>query len=165
MSMIEVAILVLLIFGVGIIGFYYYKAYENKNKLEQNPTTKGMNGLGGSTVELSCPAGQVISFDKINTTSTRGALVCLGDSKCDAFFQPNKGQLSNFFNQTNTIDVFSASSPFTDIKECEGKETCSFTVPTADDDRLPLQSSTPGYCLGKCNGQLAFIGTYDCKAA
>lgn len=163
--MIEVAILVILIFGVILVGFYYYKAYQNKQQLIQKPSTKGMNGIGGSTIQLTCPPGQVISFDKINTTSTRGSLVCLGDPNCDGFFQPGVGQNTSFFNPKTTIDVFSSSSKFTDIQECEGKESCEWTIPTSSDSRLPSQSTTPGYCLTKCAGQVSFIGTYDCKSA
>jgi hypothetical protein len=166
MSTFEVAIMVLLIFAVIVVGYLYYGAYQKKNELIQKPSTKGMNGIGGDTINLTCPAGQVISFDKINTTSTRGSLVCLGDSTCDAFYQPD-GQEKSFFNPSNTIDVFSASSPFKDIKNCAGQQTCSWTIPDKTDSRLPKQSSTPGACLKDCSGPsatLGFIGTYDCVA-
>ena len=161
MSTLEVAIVVLLIFAVIVVSYSYYGAYQKKKELLQKPSTKGMNGIGGDTINLTCPSGQVISFDKINATSTRGSLVCLGDGTCDGFYQPN-GQEKNFFNPSNTIDVFSDSSPFTDIKNCKGQQNCSWTIPVQTDSRLPTQSSTPGACLKNCSGNLGFIGTYDC---
>lgn len=164
MSTLEVAIMVLLIFGVATVSYLYYKAYEKKKELVQKPTTKGMNGIGGDTVNMSCPSGQVISFDKINATSTRGSLVCLGDTECDGFYQPD-GQGKNFFNPSTTIDVFSAASPFNDIKGCAGKESCSWKIPDDTDSRLPSKRATPGSCLKNCKGQIGFIGTYDCKEA
>lgn len=164
MSMIEAGIVVILIFAVALLGYSLFMAVQNKKKLSKNITTKGMNGLAGATLNLSCPAGQVIGFDKINTTSTRGALVCLGDVSCDGFFQPGVGQTTSFFNPSTTIDVFATGSKFDLKEECEGKQTCTWVIPNKNDSRLPVQSSSPGSCLAKCAGNMAFIGTYDCKA-
>jgi hypothetical protein len=163
--MVEAGIVVILVFAVALLGYSLFMAIQNKKKLSKNITTKGMNGLAGASIALSCPAGQVISFDKINTTSTRGALVCLGDASCDGFFQPGVGQGTSFFNPSTTIDVFATNTKFDLKDECEGKQSCSWTVPNKSDSRLPVQSSTPGSCLAKCAGNMAFIGTYDCKAA
>lgn len=176
--MLEVAIITILVFAVGLIIYSYIQARKYNKVLIQNTSTRGMNGLEGSVVNLVCPVGQVISFKSGNLTSTRGALICSGDTtgKCDAFFQYGVGQKKNFFNPDTTIDVFSPDSKFTDIKSCEGKQTCSWTVPKKGDRRFPsLLKITPTNpkakqigpgpgCVGVCTGQIGFIGTYDCVA-
>lgn len=159
MSTIEFAIILILVLSIVAVSVSYYYALDKGKGLSGQVSTKGMNGLAGQTVNMSCPSGQVISFSKINNTSTRGSLVCLGDSSCDAFYQPS-GQNTNFFNPSTTVDVFSSSSQFKDIQACEGQQNCSWTIPTSSDTRLPTRS-TNGGCLTSCK-QLAFIGTYDC---
>jgi hypothetical protein len=162
-SMIEAAIITLLAFATGIVIYSFVKAIQYKRVLSKNKTTKGINGLAGSNVKMTCPAGQVITFLPSNPTATRAALICSGGAQgCDAFFQPGIGQKNNFFNPQTTIDVLAPDSKFTDLKLCEGKQTCSWTIPSAGDERFPIQKSTPGYCVGQCSGQIAFIGTYGC---
>lgn len=160
----EIAAIVILLILVGVAGYSYFAAVQYKKRplgktgktLADAVTTRGMNGVAGKTLELTCPAGQVISFAPGNATSTRGALICTGDAKCDGFYQ-RSGQNTTFFNPATTIDVFGAGSKFTGLAECEGKNECSWTIPSVGDQRLTG-------CLAKCQN-LEFVGTYDCVAA
>lgn len=166
-SAIEVAIITLLSFAVIIVIYTFVMALRYKNKLAKNTSTRGMNGVAGKTLNLQCPPGQVISFQEGNKTSTRGALVCTGSKTgvCDAFWQTT-GQNATFFNPKTTIDVFAKGSPITDLKEkCSGQNSCSWTVPSKSDSRLPIDPRIPGSCLSSCDGILSFIGTYDCVKA
>lgn len=177
MSMIEIGILIALVMITGVMIVSYILSLSLKHKLNQKITTKGMNGLEGTKINLTCPSGQVISFKNTNKVLTRGALIASGalvtlgsentvaDSRCDAFWQPptstsSGGQSSSFFNPQTTIDMLGDKSPFTQVKDCEGKENCSFVVPTKEQ----IPKSGPGSCMGTTAGKLAFIGTYDCIA-
>ena len=156
--MIEIGLMILLIMVIGILAVSLILSIGHKSKYQKNVLTKGMNGLESTTISLTCPAGQMISFKNSNIHTTRGALVSLGDSKCDAFFQSGTGQSASFFNPKTTIDLLDASPVFPDLKKCEGKQTCSFTVPTKD--QIATAAST--VCIGASTGKVAFIGTYDC---
>lgn len=158
-SMLTISFIVFLVFLLIAAAVTLFFSYSYGKKLSNNTMTFGMSGLAGSTVNLQCPAGQVISFTNNNPTTTRGALVCSGNPQCDGFAG---NQLAHFFNTeepgATAIDVFNNSS-FGDIQGCAGKQQCSWTVPVASDSRLG------GTCLSTCSGsggQLQFIGTYDC---
>jgi len=158
-GMLQIGFIVFLVFLLVGAALTYFFSYSYGKKLTNNTITKGMSGLSGTTLNLQCPAGQVISFTNNNSTTTRGAMVCSGDLQCDGFYQPASagGQTITFFNPTNTIDVFNDTS-FTDIQGCSGKNQCSWQIPSQSDPRLTG-------CLKSCSGTLQFIGTYDCIAS
>lgn len=164
-NMWEIAAIVILLMILGACVYTYYSAWQYRNTpigntgqtLAKSVSTRGMNGVAGQNLQLTCPAGQVISFKPANTTSTRGALICTGDSKCDAFYQKG-GQTKTFFNPSTTIDVFANDSKFTDLAACEGQNKCEWTIPGSSDSRV-------SGCIASCKGQVSFIGTYDCIAA
>jgi hypothetical protein len=154
--------LIALAVGLFIIAFFlgisYYRSYRFGSGIGA-VITRGMSGLSGTTVQLTCPAGKTISFENNNPTTTRGALVCSGNPTCDGFWSTS-GQNSSFYNPTNTIDVMASGSPFTDLLSLEGQNSGSWNIPLPTDTRIPSSS-----CLSGCSGQgqqLQFIGTYDC---
>lgn len=157
-SMIEIGMIILLMMFCAAVITSYVFLYQEKSKYNISTTTKGMNAIGeGKTINLTCPSGQVISFKNLNTHTTRGALVALGDTTtCDPFYQQT-GQTDNFFNPQTTIDLLGSTSPF-DLKSCEGKTSCKFTIPT----KSQIKSAVPGICLGITTGDIGLIGTYDC---
>lgn len=160
-STFEIGIVVILVAAVLIVGVSYIYSFYFKNGISGKTVTRGMNGLEGTTINLSCPTGQVINFDSYNSVILRGVLFCSASDKgenspppsIDGFFQ-RKGQNKNFFNPAATIDLTSDSSPFS-LKSCKGKNSCSFTVPDNTDANVKK-------VLGGCTGKIAMVGTYDC---
>lgn len=155
LSMVEIAFIIILVMLVGASLITFVYAYRYQRSILQDVTTRGMNGRAGTTLNLTCPAGEVISFKNSNPTVTRGAIICSGDARCDPFFQQGIGQSEHFFSQDNTIDVF-ADNRFSELKQCEGKNACNWTIPLSSDNRLA------NTCLGSCSGNIEFVGTYDC---
>ena len=165
MGMFQIGFIVFLVFLVIGAALTLFFSYQYGRKLTNNTTTKGMSGLAGTTINMQCPAGQVISFTNNNTYTTCGALVCSGNPQCDGFAGGN--QLANFFNPTTTIDVMNDTS-FTDLQGCAGKQQCNWNVPVASTNPVNSDPRLAGKCLSTCagtNGQLQFIGTYDCVSA
>lgn len=156
LSMFEIGIIILLVMGIAIMIASFIFSHSFQNGLLDKIIVKGMNGLEGDTVTLTCPPEMKISFTNKNSYLTRGAIISLDDSiDCDPFFQSN-GQTSSFYNPSTTIDTLDSSNGFTDITGCEGQNSCSFKVPDASDSLIPSKS-----CL-KNSKKLAFIGTFDC---
>lgn len=164
-NMWEIGAIIVLLMILAAAAYTYYSAWKYRNTpiggtghtLANAVSTRGMNGVAGQKLNLTCPSGQVISFKPANTTSTRGALVCTGDAKCDPFYQKG-GQTKTFFNPSTTIDVFETGSKFTDLADCEGENSCEWEIPGAKDSRVDG-------CVASCKGTVSFIGTYDCIAA
>ena len=154
-SMWTIALLVILIMAVGVMGYNYYSSLSYGSELKSATISRGMNGIAGQTINLTCPSGTVIDFTNPNPTTTRGAIVCTGTSGCDAFWSA-AGQMGNFYT-ANIVDVFATNSPFTDLASLAGKNSGSWTIPTSSDTRIPS-----GSCLRNCQKPLQFIGTYDC---
>lgn len=170
--MLEIGIVILLVTAVIIVGISYILSYGYKNGINGKTTTRGMNGLASTKLELACPAGQVINFDSYNSVISRGVLFCSASSKgensippqrsvkgnasLDGFYQQGKGQNKSFFNPNTTIDLTSSDSPFS-LVNCKGKNSCSFTVPDVTDPNIGV--------LAGCSGTIAMVGTYDCVAA
>jgi hypothetical protein len=164
-SMLEIGIVIILAASVLIVGISYVLAYGYQNKINQKKGTRGMNGLEGTTVNLSCPPGQVINFDSYNSVISRGALFCSASGSgengnppsagLDGFFQMGIGQSSHFFNPSTTVDLVGSSST-SNLKGCAGKNSCTFVVPKKSDSLV--QNSV----LKGCNGVIAMVGTYDC---
>ena len=147
MSSITASMLVAFIITFAFLAiFLYILAHIAGSNFSKAPMTRGMNGFEGKTLNLSCPQGRVISFANKNKYTTRGALICTGTSELDAFYNPS-GQYENFFAGTY-VDVFKEQGY--ELSKCEGKNKCSWTIPTEVEK------------LKKCNGKIAFIGTYDC---
>jgi hypothetical protein len=159
LSMFEIGIIILLIMGVSVMIVQFILSRSFQKKLTDKVVVKGMNGLAGSTIKLTCPPEMVISFTNPNSVLTRGAVVALGDPTCDAFAQ-TAGQTTSFFNPATTIDVFETNSLFPQVDACKGKNTCSFVVPDWQSTQIPTTGN--GSCLRKTGQKLAFIGTYDC---
>lgn len=135
-----------------VVSFIYSRHFQDQ--LLDKVMTKGMNGVSGQTINLSCPPEMVISYKNNNGNITRGAIISLGDPSCDPFYQ-KAGQQGSFFNPATTIDALAANSLFKDITSLEGLNKGSFTVPSPNDPNLK------GTCLASAK-QLGFIGTYDC---
>jgi hypothetical protein len=139
-------------------------SYLYGKKIRGKTVTRGMSGSSGQTVNLSCEAGQVISFTNTNTSNSRAVLTAPGGAggTCDPYFTSPTGQSVNFFNQVTTMDLLASGAPY-GLAACAGQQTCSFTVPAPGD--APL-SGTP--CLmvvqqpPAVTQPLNFIGTYDC---
>lgn len=158
--MLAYGLLVIAIFFVGYMAYATFTSIRYGHTLKDTVSTRGMNGSSGQTVQLSCPAGQAISFQNSNTTMTRGALTCGGSDStagCDAFWSTN-GQYTNFFTP-NIVDTLASGSPFSDLTSLSGKNSGSWVVPSPSDSRVPSSS-----CVKGCSS-LNFIGTYDCVAA
>lgn len=156
LSMFEIGIIILLIVGIGIMITSFIFSHNFQNQLLDKVMTKGMNGVSGQTINLTCPPQMVISYKNNNKNITRGAIIAIGEPTCDAFFQRGVGQNGSFFNPNTTVDALAPDSPYKDITSLEGQNKGSFTVPKPNDPNLPK-----GSCLASA-AQLAFIGTYDC---
>jgi len=165
-SMLEIGIVIILVAAVLIVGVSYIMAFRHQQTVNKQVTTRGMNGLEGATLNLSCPPGQVISFDSYNSVISRGALFCSASdagenanppaTTNDGFFQFKTGQNNKFFNPSTTLNLTEDNSPLT-LKNCKGKNSCSFTIPIKSDADV---AKVPA--LNKCPGKIAFVGTYDC---
>jgi hypothetical protein len=156
-----IVVTTLIMLAIAMVVSYIASIFFGK-KLASYVITRGMNGMQGTTLNLSCPVGQVIDFTNNNPKTTRGALICTGDASCDAF--ANYDQNNTFYNPATSIDVFGAGSPFTDLQKCAGQQTCPWTVPLKTDVRLAASGPYQG-CLQRCLGKIAFVGTYDCIPA
>lgn len=146
---------ILFFFALVIVGMIIlYKSYEYNKKLTSQTLTRGMNGSQGKTVNMTCPAGQKIKVFKAHYVCTNGTFY--EDSSCDPYWSPN-GQLTNFFNPSNTLDVAGQIG-----QKCNGSETCEFKVPDGSGIGICGQKN-PGTLNGSpCSGILQLIGTYDC---
>lgn len=155
MSLLSVSfITILLIILVLLVGSNILTIRKHE-QLISNVITKGINGMQGQTLNLSCPVGQVISFKNLNKNIYRVALICgssgTTSSTCDSF----TGDQSKSFYNSNSIDL--TQSDNFNLKSLEGKNSGSFVVPDATDKRV----SGVG-CLKGCTN-IQVVGTYDCK--
>lgn len=152
MSLLSVSfVTILIIIFILLIGSNIL-TYRKRDEINQKVVTKGLNGIQGQTLNLSCPNGQTISFKNKNQGNMyRVALVC-GDitGECDSFL----GDQTQSFYNSNSIDV--VNTPTFNLKDLEGKNSGSFVVPDGSD----LRVSKVG-CLGNCK-QIQVVGTYDC---
>lgn len=146
---------ILFFFVLVIVGFLIlYKSFEYHKNLSSKTITRGMNGSQGKTVNLTCPSGQKIKTYKANYICTSASPY--ETQSCDPFWS-TEGQLTNFFNPSNTLDISSQIS-----SQCDGKETCSWTVPSGSSVGI-CQQKTSGSSNGSpCIGKLQLVGTYDC---
>lgn len=134
-------------------------AYRESSKINSKVVTRGINGLQGQTINLSCPAGQTISFSNPNATLARVALVCGSAyaSQCDSF---TGDQTKSFYN-ANSINLITTPTSL-NISSLQGKNSGSFTVPDASDPRV--NTPTTSTCLKglqSCSN-IQVVGTYDC---
>jgi hypothetical protein len=132
-------------------------AYLYSKKLDGKTITRGLTGTSGQTLQLQCPEGQTIGFSNPNPSVSRAALVNINaaGTSCDPFFTPGSGQTTTFYNSTAIVDLLAASSS-SGLSACEGKNSCTFTVP------LPSSTLVSGNtCLSEA-ATLSLIGTYDC---
>lgn len=154
MGTVELGFILVLLAVTGFAAFTFFKSYSFHKKLSTETLTRGMNGVAGSTIKLTCPVGQKIKVYKANYVCT--STVSQENATCDPYWQQN-GQVSNFFNPLNTFD---AGATLGD--QCNGKQDCSITVPSALN---VCQQTTANALDGKqCQGQIQLIGTYDCEA-
>lgn len=153
MGLFSVSFITLLIIILILLGGSLFLTYRKRNEINEKVTTKGLNGIQGQTLNLSCPSGQTISFKNKNQGNTyRVALVC-GDSganACDSFL----GDQTQSFYNSNSIDVVNTST--FNLKDLEGKNSGNFVVPDGSDSRVNKVG-----CLGSCK-QIQVVGTYDC---
>jgi hypothetical protein len=155
----QVALMTALGIGVAILAYSAISSYLYGRKLAAKTVTRGMSGTSGQTVNLQCPSGQVISFSNTNPTTSRGVLLAPSGAggSCDPYFTQGSGQTQHFFNQSSTMDLLASGNPY-NLSACEGREECSFTVPSPGDPNL---GQVP--CLSQASS-ISFIGTYDCVA-
>lgn len=155
MGLFGVSFVTLLIIILILLGGSLFLTYRKRNKIIGNAVTKGLNGIQGQTLNLSCPSGQTISFKNKNQGNTyRVALVCgdISGSGCDSFL----GDQTQSFYNSNSIDV--VNTPTFNLKDLEDKKenSGSFVVPDGSDPRVNKVG-----CLGSCK-QIQVVGTYDC---
>lgn len=163
----ELASILILLVLIPVLIFLIIRAYKFKKTLNDRVVTRGLSGVGGSTVNLSCPAGQKISVFRAmyictNPTTPGGGTAQVEDPTCDPFYS-SQGQFTSLYNADTTIDVVAnpndATTAANIVQQCNGQEKCSFTIPQAD----PSSSSRIGMCSGKtCTGTVQLVGTYDC---
>ena len=143
------------IYGLAFIaGISLVTSVIYNKKLNTKTITRGANGVGGSTLNLSCPTGMTISFQNNNPTTSRAVYVCTNpdandfeDQTCDPYYS-SKGQLSTFFNPATTQDQSTNISA-----ACAGKQSCQWAIPAT------ISNICNG---GPCTGTIQFISTYDC---
>jgi len=133
MSLISVSFITLLIIIIILLIGSNILTYRKRNEINEKVVTKGLNGIQGQTLNLSCPLGQTISFKNKNQNNTyRVALIC-GDSTsnaCDSFL----GDQNQSFYNSNSIDV--VNTPTFNLKDLEGKNSGNFVVPNGSDPRV-----------------------------
>lgn len=150
----EIAGILILLLFTGISIFAFISSEKYNRQLSSKTLTRGLNGIGGSTVNLQCPSGQTINIYKANYVCTSNS--SFENPGCDPYWQTS-GQKSTFFNPLNTYDVSA------DMKnECNGKSSCSWNVPSGSSVNICGQSSANSLNGTACTGQLQLIGTYDC---
>ena len=153
-----VTIITLSLVGV-FLAYSAISSYLYGRKLRGATVTRGLSGQSGQTVNLQCQPGQTISFTNNNPTTSRAVLLApvFSGATCDPFFTPSTGQSQTFFNQSTTVDLLASGAPY-NLSACEGRETCTFTVPAPTDSAL---SGLASGCLSQA-GSVSLIGTYDC---
>lgn len=146
-------VIILMLIGCSLI-FTFITSYKFKKNLDQKILTRGMNGIEGSTINMTCPSGQKIKVYKANYVCSSGSIT--ENPECDPYWRTS-GQKSNFFNPLNTFDVSSQIS-----SSCDGKELCVWNIPKGSSMKICGQSSGNTLDGSVCTGQLQLIGTYDC---
>lgn len=151
----SVALMTGLAIAFGLLAYSVISATLYKKKLQSKITTRGMSGSSGQTVDLVCPAGQNISFENPNSTTSRGVLYSPAGAgtTCDPFYSSS----GKFFNPSATVDLF-ASGITSPLLQCEGLNSCSYTVPTPSQ----ISTSLPGGSCLVASQEIYFVGTYDC---
>lgn len=149
---------VLFFFVLVIVGLVVlYQSFEFHKSLTTKVITRGLNGNQGTTVNLTCPPGQKIKVYKANYVCTSNS--SFESSTCDPYWS-TQGQLTNFFNPSNTFDISSSIS-----KKCNDRESCSWNIPPGSGIGI-CQQQTPGTLNGEvCSGILQLVGTYDCSSS
>jgi len=127
----EIFFFVVLLALIAIRGYYFYFDVKNLYGSYSNPYTRGINGKTGDKKELKCEVG-VIHIDKDSR------YVCNDDGSCDPF------------NSDGSINTSTTGSALSDLKKCEGKDKCSFTIP----DKTSV-------CSGCSSSML--IANYSCQ--
>ena len=159
----ELAFVLLFLVLVPVLIFLIVRAYRFKKVLNDKVITRGLSGVAGSTVNLTCPAGQKISIYRANYICTNPTANADGTSfestTCDPFYSSG-GQEMSIYNPATTLDAVNnpgqIMSQYNPVVKCNGQQKCSFTVPSVD----PSQT---GMCNGTtCTGTIQLVGTYDC---
>ena len=140
-------IALLLILGLlFLLSFYMYFRAEMYNKdIANTVTTKGMNGVGGKEITLSCPPSHKISIYRATYISTDPDDNNFENPDIDGFYSPD-GQLANFYNTTTTVDAL-ANDP--NIAKLNNLSTAKFTIPKS-------------FANVGNNSILQLVGSYDC---
>lgn len=149
----EIFFLLLLTMFLGVAVYIFYRTYRYGKDLRAKPLVRGLNGTGGDTITLQCPAGQVIAINQATYVCTGGENAT-GDT-CDPILTSGPTVTSaNYgsFNVNTTQNVVSTLGPL-----CNGKQSATITVPT----------SISNICNnGPCGsgGTIQLIGTYYCQS-
>jgi hypothetical protein len=151
----ELSLILIGVLFIGVLIFAFFKTFYYGRQLTSNVITRGLNGVGGSTVNITCPSGQNITVNKANYICTSGTNI--ESSGCDPYYQSN-GQQTTFFNPNNTLDVTSTLAT-----QCNGKSSCSIAIPSSQ-AAICAQKGPGTNDGGPCTGQIQLIGTYDCGA-
>lgn len=172
----ELAFILILLLLIPVFIFFIYRANKFKKTLSGRSVTRGLSGVAGATVNLSCPSGQKISVYKANYICTNPQVTAGGtsheSSTCDPFFQPDVGQSTSFYNPDTTLDLVNGPTTvnpqYNVVAKCNGSRTCSFVVPSVDPSMSGTMCNIPGQTPSSCTsngGTIQLVGTYDCVPA
>lgn len=151
----ELSLILIGVFFIGLLVFGFFKTFHYGRQLAGNTITRGLNGIGGTTLNITCPSGQKITVNKANYICTSG--MGIENTGCDPYYQQD-GQQTTFFNPNNTLDVTSTLGT-----QCNGKASCSISIPSSQTS-ICGQSGPGQNNGGPCpsGSQIQLIGTYDC---
>lgn len=132
--------------------YLFYRTYSYGKSLKAKPLVRGMNGSQGDTIQLECPAGQVIQVNQANYICTGGEN---GENNtCDPIL--TSGSTVNAANYGTFNPATTQNVAATIGTQVNGKQSATITVPT----------SIPNICNGgPCTNTIQLIGTYYCVAA
>ena len=145
---------------VVIASIIIFSVHRQAGKIDNMTFQYGCNGTDGKTINLTCPTGKTINVnsavlaDKRDSTGTAYSNYpnsVWNGGVCDPF--NNDGT----FNPTTT-DSKTALAALSTV--CNGKESCSYTIPPAT--LQPLATAPSGTICGG-TGNTMLIGMYSCK--
>lgn len=125
----------------GVAAFHLYFSFQYWSDRRKGTITRGVNGLSGTSLTLTCPTGRTIK-------TTQVVYVCNDvDSKRQPTCDPQLPNGDFDSSHTNSQDGMTLLQG-----QCDGKNSCTVTLPS--DVKL---------CTGDnaCKN-VALIGTYNC---
>lgn len=155
----ESTIFVIVLVSFLFSAYIFIRAWLFNEEVKGKTLTLGVNGKEGDTVTLTCPSGMNINMYKAtylcSGVDPNGFEAASGLGGCDPISLGNSGDNTNYGN----FSSYTTANALTDLSgTCNGKNTCSFTVPA---------STTVKPCNGKecpIGSNLYVTGTYFCTA-